>query len=59
MAQLYRIRLPMQETKVQSLGQEDTMEKEMANDYNIFAWEIPWTEEVGGLEYMGSQKIQT
>ena len=39
----------MQETQVRSLGQEDTLEKEMATHSNIFAWEILWTEEPGGL----------
>jgi len=37
----------MQETQVQSLGQEDTLEKETATHSSIFAWEIPWTEESG------------
>ena len=41
MAQWYRIRLPMQETQVQPLGQEDPLEKEIANYSNILAWEIP------------------
>ena len=44
-----RIRLPMQETRVPSLAQEDALEKEMATHYSILAWEIPWTEEPGGL----------
>ena len=39
----------MQETKVQSLGQEDTLEKGMATHSSILAWRIPWTEEPGGL----------
>ena len=39
----------MQETRVQSLGQEDLLEKEMATHSDILAWEIPWTEESGGL----------
>ena len=39
----------MQETRVQSLGQEDSLEKEMATQSSILAWEIPWTEEPGGL----------
>ena len=38
-----------QETQVQSLGKEDTLEKEMATHSSILAWEIPWTEESGGL----------
>ena len=43
----------MQETWVQSLGGEDTLEKEMATDSNILAWEIPWTEEQGDCETVG------
>ena len=39
----------MQETQVQSLGQEDPLEKEMATHSGIFAWRIPWTEELGGF----------
>ena len=49
----------MQETWVQSLGQEDPLEKEMANHSSIPAWEIPWTEEPGRLQSMGSQKSWT
>ena len=49
----------MQERWVQSLGQEDPLEKEMATQYSILAWEIPWTQEPGGLQSMGSQKSQT
>ena len=49
----------MQETRVQPLGQEDTLEKEMATHSSIPAWEIPWTEEPGGLQSMGSQKSWT
>ena len=49
----------MQEMHVQSLGQEDLLEKEMATHSNILVWEIPWTEEPGGLQSMGSQKSQT
>ena len=40
---------PMQETRVQSLGREDPLEKEMATHSSILAWRIPWTEEPGGL----------
>ena len=47
----------MQEIQVQSLGQEDTLEKEMAIHSSILAWEIPWTEEPGGLQSMGSQRV--
>ena len=46
----------MQETQVQSLDQEDALEEEMATHSSIFAWEIPWTEEPGGLQSMESQK---
>ena len=47
-------RLPaMRETRVRSLDQEDPLEKEMAAHSSIFAWEIPWTEEPGGLQSMG------
>ena len=49
----------MRETWVQSLGQEDILEKEMATHPNILIWEIPWTEKPGGLQSMGSQKCQT
>ena len=44
---------------VQSLGQEDPLEKEMATHSSILAWEIPWTEEPRGLSSMGSQKSWT
>ena len=44
---------------VQSLGQEDPLEKEMAMHSSILAWKIPWTEESGGLQSMGSQKSRT
>ena len=45
----------VQETQVQSLSQEDPLEKEMATHSNTLAWKIPWTEECGGLQSMGSQ----
>ena len=48
-----------QEKQVQSLGQEDPLEKKMAAHSSILAWEIPWTEEPGRLQSMGSQKSQT
>ena len=44
---------------VQSLDREDPLEKEMATHSSILAWDIPWTEEPGGLQSMGSQKSQT
>ena len=51
-------RLPtMQETWVQSLGQEDPLEKETATHSSILAWRIQWTEEPGGLQSMGSQRV--
>ena len=49
----------MQETQVQSLGQEDFLEKEWATCYNSLAWEILWTEEPGRLQSTGLQKCQT
>ena len=48
----------MQETRVQSLDQEDPLEKEMATHSSIPAWEILWTEEPGGLQSMELQKSQ-
>ena len=47
----------MQETWVQFLGWEDPLEKEMTTPSSIFAWRIPWTEEPGGLQSMGSQRV--
>ena len=49
----------MQETRVQSLGWEDALEKGMATHASILAWRIPWTEEPGRLQSMGSQKSWT
>ena len=48
----------MQETQVWSLGQEVPLEKEMATDSSILAWNIPWTEESGMLESMGSKRVR-
>ena len=49
----------MQETGVQSLGQEDPLEEEMANHSTIFAWRIPWTEkEAGGIQSTGLQRVR-
>ena len=59
MAQWSKIHLPMQETQVESLGQKDPLEKKMATHSSILAGEIPWTEEPGGLQTMGSQKSGT
>ena len=51
-------RLPtMQGTRLQSLGREDPLEKEIATHCIIHAWKIPWTEEPGGLQFMGSQRV--
>ena len=51
-------RLPaVRETQVQSLGWEDALEKEMATHSSTLAWKIPWTEEPGGLQSMGSQRV--
>ena len=47
----------VQENRVRSLGQEDPLKKEMATHSCILAWKIPWTEEPGGLQSMGSQRI--
>jgi len=48
----------MQEMWVRSLDQEDTLEKEMATCSSIPAWEIPWTEEPGGLQSMGAKRVR-
>jgi len=46
------------ETQVLSLGQEDPLEKEMTIHSSILAWRIPWTEEPGGLQSVGSQRVR-
>ena len=48
----------MQETQIQSLGLEDSLEREMATHSSILTWRIPWTERPGGLQSMGSQRIR-
>ena len=48
----------MWETQVQSLGQEDPLEKEMATHFSILTWRIPWTEEPGGLLFIGLQRVR-
>ena len=48
----------LQETRAQSLGREDSLEKEMATHSSIFAWKISWTVEPGGLQSMGSQRVR-
>ena len=60
-AQWQRICLSIEETQetwVQSLGQEDSLEWEMATRSSVLAWEIPWTEEPGGLQSMGFQRVE-
>ena len=52
-----KIPLAMQETPVQFLGQEDPLEEEMATHTSILAWRIPWTEEPGGLQSIGLQRV--
>ena len=47
----------MQEARVRSLGQKDPLEKEMATHSSILAWKIPWTEELGRLQFMGLQRV--
>ena len=47
----------LQETRVRSLGREDPLEEEIATHSSILAWEIPRTEEPGGLQFMGSQRV--
>ena len=60
LSQLSLKNLPaMQETWVQFLVQEDPLEKEMATHSSILAWRIPWTEEPGRLQSMGSQELDT
>jgi len=48
----------MQETRIQSLGREDLLEKEMATHSSILVWRISWTEEPGGLQSMGLQTVR-
>ena len=48
----------MQKTWVQSLGREDPVEEGRATDSSVCAWRIPWTEEPGGLQSMGSQRVR-
>ena len=60
MAQQQRLCLPVQEmqrTQVRSLNREDPLEKGMATNSSILAWEIPWTEKPGGVQFMGSQRV--
>ena len=56
--QMVKNLLVKQETQIQSLGQEDALEQEMATHSSILAWKIPWTEEPGGLQSIGSQRAR-
>ena len=58
LAQMVKNLPAMKETRVQSLGQEDSLKEEMATHYNILAWRIPWTEEFGGLQTMTLQRVR-
>ena len=57
-AQMVKRLSTMQETRVRSLGWEDPLEKEMAIHSRTIAWKIPWTEEPGRLQPMGSQRVR-
>ena len=56
-AQMVKCLSTMQETRVRSLGREDPLEKEKAIHSSTIAWKIPWTEELGRLRSMGSQRV--
>ena len=58
MAQTEKRLSTKQETRVQSLGPDDVLEKEMAPHSSTLAWKIPWTEEPGGLQSMRSQRVR-
>ena len=57
-AQMVKRLSAKQETRVRSLGWEDPLEEEMATHSSVLAWKIPWTEEPGGLQSMGSQRVR-
>ena len=57
MAQAVKNMRAMQETWVPSLGWEDPLKKGIATHSSILAWRIPWTEKLGGLQFMGSQRV--
>ena len=57
-AQMVKCLPTIQETQVQSLVQEDLLEKEMTTHSSILVWKIPWTEELGRLQSMGSQRVR-
>ena len=58
MAQMVKNLPAMQDTRVQSLDQEDSLEEGTATHSSILAWTIPWTQEPGGLQSMGSQRVR-
>ena len=58
MAQMVKNTPAVQETQVQSLGLEDPLKKGMATHSSILAWRVPWTEEPGGLQSTGSQRVR-
>ena len=58
MAQTVKCLPAKQDTWVRSLGQEDSLEKDMATHSSTIAWKIPWTEESGGLQSMGLQRVR-
>ena len=58
MAMIFMVRGAFDLTGTMSLGWEDPLEKEMATHSSILAWEISWTEESGGLQFMGSQRVR-
>ena len=58
MVQMIKCLPAVQETQVQSLGQEDILEKEMTTHSSTLAWKTPWTEEPGRLQSMGSLKVR-
>ena len=58
MAHMVKNLLAMQETRVQSVVREDSLEKATAIHISILAWRIPWTEDPAGLQYMGSQRVR-
>ena len=58
MAKMVKSVLAMQETQVQSMGRKDPLEKGVATHSSIFAWRITWTEEPGGLQSMGLQRLR-
>ena len=58
MVQMIKSLLAMQETQVRSLGQGDPLEKAVVTHSSVLVWRIPWTEDPGGLQSMGSQRVR-